>query len=74
MYNSVCIRCNLQEEKKGADAVEGHDEWLHGKPLIKPLDQVELTEAVRRFEILQTFLHVSVMLLLILIHLLLCRH
>uniref|UniRef100_H2USH1 Dynein, axonemal, intermediate chain 1, paralog 1 n=1 Tax=Takifugu rubripes TaxID=31033 RepID=H2USH1_TAKRU len=54
MYKSVCIRCNLQEEKKGADAVEGHDEWLHGKPLIKPLDQVELTETELEEEITRT--------------------
>ncbi|XP_029683302.1 dynein, axonemal, intermediate chain 1, paralog 2 [Takifugu rubripes] len=43
-----------KEEKKGADAVEGHDEWLHGKPLIKPLDQVELTETELEEEITRT--------------------
>lgn len=43
----------MKDEKKGADTVDGHDEWLHGKTLIKPLDQVELTEAVRRRSYLQ---------------------
>lgn len=26
---------------------DGWDEWSHGKALIKPADQLELTEAVR---------------------------
>ncbi|CAG01425.1 unnamed protein product, partial [Tetraodon nigroviridis] len=43
-----------QDEKKGADTVDGHDEWFHGKTLIKPLDQVELTEAELEEEITRT--------------------
>ncbi len=36
----------LQDEEEGVDTGDGWDEWSHGKGLIKPPDQLELTEAV----------------------------
>lgn len=53
------LNTSLQDEKKGADTAEGHDEWLHGKTLIRPLDQVELTEAVRMDGVLISILQIS---------------
>ncbi len=41
---------SLQDEEEGVDTGDGWDEWSHGKALIKPSDQVELTEAVREQE------------------------
>lgn len=34
-----------QDEEDGTETGEG-DEWMQGKTLIKPLDQLDLTEAV----------------------------
>lgn len=39
----------LQDEEKGVDMGDGLEEWSHGKALIKPSDQLELTEAVSRW-------------------------
>lgn len=36
----------MQDEEEGVDVGEGWDEWPHGKALIKPADQLQLTEAV----------------------------
>lgn len=37
----------LQDEEEGVENADGWDEWAHGKALIKPADQLELTETVR---------------------------
>lgn len=36
-----------QDEEEGVDTSDVLDEWAHGKALIKPADQLELTDAVR---------------------------
>lgn len=36
-----------QDEEEGVDTADVLDEWAHGKSLIKPADQLELTDAVR---------------------------
>lgn len=43
---SSYIYVSLQDEDEGVDTGEGWDEWSPGKGLIKPPDQLELTEAV----------------------------
>ncbi|CAJ1051534.1 dynein%2C axonemal, intermediate chain 1, paralog 2 [Xyrichtys novacula] len=40
-----------KDEDEGVDAHDGWDEWAHGKALIKPPDQVELTEAELKEEV-----------------------
>lgn len=35
----------MQDEEEGLDAAEG-EEWMQGKTLVKPPDQLDLTEAV----------------------------
>ncbi|XP_029288485.1 dynein, axonemal, intermediate chain 1, paralog 2 [Cottoperca gobio] len=40
-----------KDEDEGVDAADGWDEWTHGKALIKPPDQLELTEAGLKEEI-----------------------
>lgn len=37
----------MQDEEEGLDTAEG-EEWMQGKTLVKPPDQLELTEAVRK--------------------------
>ncbi|XP_034539611.1 dynein, axonemal, intermediate chain 1, paralog 2 [Notolabrus celidotus] len=40
-----------KDEDEGVDAHDGWDDWTHGKALIKPPDQVELTEAELKEEV-----------------------
>ncbi len=35
----------MQDEEEGLDTAEG-EEWMQGKTLVKPPDQLDLTEAV----------------------------
>ncbi|XP_033483161.2 dynein, axonemal, intermediate chain 1, paralog 2 [Epinephelus lanceolatus] len=40
-----------KDEEEGVDTADGWEEWSHGKALIKPPDQLELTEAELKEEI-----------------------
>lgn len=45
--NTCTYYVTLQDEEEAVENCDGWDDWCHGKALIKPADQVELTEAVR---------------------------
>lgn len=48
---NLFLYVTLQDEEEGVDGGDGWDDWTHGKALIKPQDQLELTEAVSRWQI-----------------------
>uniref|UniRef100_A0A6Q2Y5Z2 Dynein axonemal intermediate chain 1 n=1 Tax=Esox lucius TaxID=8010 RepID=A0A6Q2Y5Z2_ESOLU len=43
--NVIVHFCDRKDEDDGTEIGEGGDEWMHGKTLIKPPDQLDLTEA-----------------------------
>ncbi|KAM7006180.1 dynein, axonemal, intermediate chain 1, paralog 2 [Tautogolabrus adspersus] len=48
---STKAACKKKDEEEGVDTGDGWDEWSHGKTLIKPPEQLELTEAELKEEI-----------------------